>query len=148
MQRGAHACIYDIQWKSRPESKKRWIGLLISAGAVIALSFIGNEHISTVILFFMIVTAASGWFIGRHLELKQEISERAKDSVEQQDALAFVTKANDERFEELLEAKQATERTVEERTRELRQASKELEVANIQLKSLDELKSQFIANVS
>lgn len=140
MQKGGNACIYEVQWTSKLNSLLRWIIPVLSGAITGILSIIFEIDLLTTIISIAIVLAFT-WFMIRYLELKSELSERAKDLLEQKDALTFVTKANEQRFEELLEAKKATESIVEERTRELA-------IANTQLKSLDELKSQFIANIS
>ncbi|MCB9602583.1 MAG: response regulator [Sandaracinus sp.] len=84
----------------------------------------------------------------RSFELRSELAESAKVVTEQQDALVRSTIVNEERFAELLEAKAAVDRQVEERTAELSATSARLRETLDEVQALDRAKTDFFANVS
>lgn len=147
LHRGDEECLYLIR---HPEPQPRTLsrlGLLLGAilGAGATLAFGGTWP-------WIVLAALLGGLalraVGRTRELSRSLGTSAKLVADQQDALLRSTIANEERFAELLEAKTAVDRQVEERTAELSETSARLAETLDQVQALDRAKTDFFANVS
>jgi signal transduction histidine kinase len=147
MLHGGDACVYEISWKEPPARRHALFGGAsgLVAGLLLA-SYSGAPTWAAWILG--ICFCLGGWGLGRVLMLKDDLRLRAKDIDEHNEALDRVTRANEERFADLLEAKAEVDKKVEQRTAELRQATQGLSEALSKLQDLDRTKTDFFNNVS
>ena len=144
---GNDACSYDLHWKPAQRRRAAWssalVGLALSTTLCYALAPALPIALATVV-----ASCLAGWSLGRNLELQHELQNRARALSEHHDALDRSMRTNEERFAELLEAKTEVERKVDQRTDELRMASRKLSDALSQLQDLDRAKTDFFNNVS
>ena len=147
LHRGDDACVYRIHY-TEPSSKWRSrLAFVLGIAAGIGLSL----YLSAawwLCVGFVLVLAIAFHGAARTVELRDELAKSASVVTEQQDALVRSTIANEERFAELLEAKTAVDRQVEERTAELSATSARLAETLDQVQALDRAKTDFFANVS
>jgi signal transduction histidine kinase len=90
----------------------------------------------------------AGWGLGHRRLMRRELGRRMLEIEQHSEALDAVTRTNEERFAELLEAKTAVEEKVEKRTAQLRDTSEKLEETLLQVRALDRAKTDFFNNVS
>jgi signal transduction histidine kinase len=147
LHRGDDACVYRIHYT---EPSSRWrsrLAFVLGIAAGIGLSlYLGAAW--WLCVGFVLVLAIAFHGAARTVELRDELAKSASVVTEQQDALVRSTIANEERFAELLEAKTAVDRQVEERTAELSATSARLAETLDQVQALDRAKTDFFANVS
>ena len=132
--------------ESRPP-KHRWSLVLLGAGAgsggAIAL------HAPPAIA--MALGAAVGvaaWAVARVVQLERAGAARALELQDTRAALTRSAQANEERYEELLEAKAEVEQRVADRTAELKATSDQLRDTLEEIQALDRAKTDFFNNVS
>jgi signal transduction histidine kinase len=147
MLRGDPACVYEVTWDEPPLRRDARVGLWsgLVAGVVFALAT--SQQIWPAAL----LTAAfsiCGWAIGRLRIVRAELGARTREITEHNQALSKMTRANEERFEELVQAKAEVDRKVDERTAELRETSAKLADTLARVQSLDRAKTDFFNNVS
>lgn len=147
LHRGDDECLYVVRHaEPQPRTLSR-VGTLVGAalgiGVAIALGGTWPWIVGAALVGALALRAA-----GRARELSRDLGVSAKLVTEQQDALVRSTIANEERFAELLEAKTAVDRQVEERTAELSATSARLAETLDQVQALDRAKTDFFANVS
>jgi signal transduction histidine kinase len=147
MLRGDHACVYEITWRDDGARANSGWGLLAGgvAGAAGAALF-GAELEPT-----LLVSAVSGmgvWALASLVATRRDLAARVGEIVDHNQALAVLTRTNEDRYAELLEAKRGVEQKVEERTVELRDASQRLSETLEKLQALDRQKTDFFNNVS
>ena len=145
--KGDGCCEYEFRWRPAP---RRWSARLGGAvGIATALVFaqgVGLSSGASAALSFAFL--AGGWALGRVRELRQDVGARVQDVTDHQDALTRSMSTNEARFAELLEAKSAVDAKVEQRTRELREASARLSQTLAEIQQLDRAKTDFFNNVS
>jgi signal transduction histidine kinase len=145
--RGNDACVYEVRWQEAPRQHHALVGALVGASIGAACASSGT---AAPWLYVMLSAgfALGGWAIGRVLVLRQEVRRRVKDIDDHNRALDGVTRVNEQRFEELRQAKAEVELKVEERTRELSAASARLSETLAEIQQLDRAKTDFFNNVS
>jgi len=145
--RGDDACEYHIRFTAPGPRTASRLAVLLGGGIGAAISVAASWPLGTTLA---VATASSLglWALVRQHELRRRISNLAGTVVEQQDALIRSTTLNEERFTELVDAKTHVEQRVVERTRELEEASQQLEAALTELQTQSEAKTEFFANVS
>ncbi len=147
LHRGDDECLYVVRHaEPQPRTLSR-LGTLVGAalGVGVAIALGGTWPW---IVGAALVGAIALRSVGRARELARDLGVSAKLVTDQQDALLRSTIANEERFAELLEAKTAVDRQVEERTAELSATSARLAETLDQVQALDRAKTDFFANVS
>ncbi|HEY2736576.1 MAG TPA: HAMP domain-containing sensor histidine kinase, partial [Polyangiales bacterium] len=147
LHKGDACCMYEVLWEEPPERRHAQVGLVIGAAlgfAISVLSFAKSWAHPIVALGF----ALCGWALGRIWMLRQDLKRRLGDIENHNDALARTTRAAEQRYAELLDAKAEVDRKVEQRTTELRGASEQLSLALNRLQELDRAKTDFFNNVS
>jgi signal transduction histidine kinase len=145
--RGSDRCVYEISWTPAQSRRISRFAALLGFGVAFGLGAL--LAVDPAIAF----AAGSGaallsWSLGRTVELKRELQERARDISDRQDALGRSMIANEKRFAELLEAKAEVEKRVEQRTAELRRATRQLSTSLDEIQALDRAKTDFFNNVS
>lgn len=145
--RGDASCVYEVQWKeTTTRFPPSWCALI---GATAAVFFARAHHLSWASLGLLaLMLSAGGWGLGKAMNLWQELSLRVKDIDAHNRALERMTQRNERRYAELLQAKNATQKVVEERTRELRVTAQQLAQTLAQVRELDKAKTDFFSNVS
>ena len=145
--RGDSVCAYDISWDEPPSRRHAQVGAVAGGSLAVLLSTLEGTS-----LWFQLSIAAGfalgGWATGRVMMLRQDLRRRVGDLEEHNQALDRVTRANEQRFAELLEAKAEVDVRVERRTRELSHATQQLSDALDKLQALDRAKTDFFNNVS
>lgn len=143
--RGDEACIFDIYYQE--PAKQYWsrIGFVVGA-AVSSLTLWGLDQPYWYLLAFGLSLGA--WALGRVVELKRDIAQLVEDIATRNEALERSARANEERFNELLEAKAQVEEKVEQRTAELRKTSQRLAQTLERVQALSNAKAEFFANIS
>ena len=147
MVRGDDECVYDITWRQDAQRHDGAIGfgLGIASGATFAhFTPLGSLAAAIVVLTLGI----GGWALGKLRVARADLKRRSEDVFEHNSALAQLTRAHEQRYQELLEAKTAVDEKVAQRTEELRGASQKLSDALSQLQDLDRAKTDFFNNVS
>ncbi|MFT3924093.1 MAG: ATP-binding protein [Myxococcales bacterium] len=145
--RGDSACVYELTWQEAQARHHAAWGALAGVGAAAAFAF--AQHLPTGAAALLAgMLAAGGWGLGKAWALRHELSVRVRDIDAHNRALERMTQRNEERYSELLEAKNATERIVEERTHELRVTAQQLSQTLAQVQELDKAKTDFFSNVS
>ncbi len=140
LMRNDSACTYEIRWTEPGKRRHAVLGGTIGgvAGSMLVLTSMGPSlHAAVVGLGF----AVGGWALGKAWVLRQDLGLRVTDIEQHNQALDKVTRANEERFAELLGAKAEIEQKVEQRTEQLRSAL-------TQIQALDQAKTEFFTNVS
>jgi len=145
--RGDPACVYELSWEEAPQHHHAaWSAL---AGSAIAAGFALSQHLRPAgATCLAVLLAIGGWGLGKAWSLRNELSARVRDLDAHNRALERMTQRNELRYSELLEAKNATERIVDERTRELQVTAKQLARTLEQVQELDRAKTDFFSNVS
>ncbi|MCA9613294.1 MAG: response regulator, partial [Myxococcales bacterium] len=147
LHRGDDECLYVVRYREpRPRTLSR-LGLLAGLAAGVGVTSTMGVGMGWASLAG-VAGALALWALGRGRELSVALSESASLVAEQQDALVRSTIANEERFAELLDAKTAVDRQVEERTLELSATSARLRETLDEVQALDRAKTDFFANVS
>jgi signal transduction histidine kinase len=147
LHRGGEACIYEVRWKEH--RRPLWSLGGLTAGALAGVGsqmFLGVAPLPA--LGLASALGIGGWALGRTRELRRDLKSRIDEINESHDALLRSTRANEERFAELVEAKSEVEAKVEQRTRELRQATTRLSETLDEIQQLDRAKTDFFNNVS
>ena len=147
MLRGDPACAYEVTWSEPAQRRDATAGLLVGSAVGVAIgmtSVLGTWQAGLVIG----VLSTLGWCIGKLRVLRSELRERVREITTHNQALARMTLTNEQRFEELLHAKAEVEQRVEQRTRELREATQRLSVTLDEIQALDRAKTDFFNNVS
>ncbi len=147
LHRGDDECLYIVRHaEPQPRTLSR-LGTLVGAALGVSVSIaLGGTW--PWIVGASLVGAFALRSVGRARELARDLGVSAKLVTDQQDALLRSTIANEERFAELLEAKTAVDRQVEERTAELSATSARLAETLDEVQALDRAKTDFFANVS
>lgn len=147
LHRGDDECLYVVRHaEPQPRILSRAgtiVGAALGVGVAIALGGTWPWIVGAALVGAL---ALRSW--GRTRELARDLGVSAKLVTDQQDALLRSTIANEERFAELLEAKSAVDRQVEERTAELSATSARLAETLDEVQALDRAKTDFFANVS
>ena len=147
MARGGEACVYEIRWREPGGKLARRLGALLGAGIAIGIGFAAGAATWALVALGML-GLAGGWALGRVREMRSELGERARELVEHHDALTRMTRYNEQRYAELLQAKEEVDAKVELRTAELREASEKLALTLSELQRVSRAKEDFFANVS
>ncbi len=145
---GGRACVYDVRWEQPPTERRSLYGALAGFGLAsgwIALTQAASPATSGLLLLSLSV---AGWGLGKSWSLWRELARRAGELDTHNAAFGGLLRANEERYAELLEAKNQTEQVVEERTRELRVTAQQLAHTLEQVRKLDQAKTDFFSNVS
>ena len=147
MARGDDACVYEIHWREPSHKLARRLGAIagVATGATLGVvGGLGAAAIAGLALFGLL----GGWALGRVGEMRAELGDRARELQEHHDALTRMTRYNEQRYAELLQAKEEVDAKVELRTAELREASEKLGHALDELQRVSRAKEDFFANVS
>jgi hypothetical protein len=145
--RGDSECVYDIRWLAEPPRSQPRVGALLGAGVAGAFGVLGGMSVGGALLLAPLLIAG-GWALGKVHAQRQELAVRLRDLHEHHQALERSTERNEERYAELLEAKQAIEEKVDERTRELRVTAQQLSQTLQKVQELDRVRTDFFSNVS
>lgn len=147
MMHGSESCDYVLEWRENGTKYFRTGGLVI--GMALGL-FASGDSSGSVLTSGIIVAglAVGGWAIGRTHELRKEVASRVQELLDHNAALSRSMKTNEERFEELLEAKAEVDLKVEQRTQALREATQRLSETLTEVQALDRAKTEFFNNVS
>jgi signal transduction histidine kinase len=146
LRRGDDACVYDVRWELPAASRSALYGL--GLGFAVGTAAAELSDASSAVWLLGPACAAAGWALGRVFSLRRELRRRLNDIENQNHALDRVTRTNEERFAELLQAKAELDKKVEQRTRELREASQQLSETLTKVQELDRTKTDFFNNVS
>lgn len=147
MVRGDEACVYDVAWQDRRHGHVSWIALLVGlvTGWVLAITW----HLASLPATLLVaICGTCAWALGRRRELAHDLRARADDTIAHQDALVISTRAHEDRFKELLEAKSAVDEKVAQRTRQLQEAGERLSAMLAEIQAIDKAKTDFFNNVS
>jgi signal transduction histidine kinase len=145
--RGDDSCTYVFQWQELQAGRHAQTGML--AGAALGLASSWALSLPLLPLSLLAVgCSAAGWALGRVWMLRKELAQRTAAIEEHNLALDRITRAHEQRFAELIEAKAEVERKVEQRTAELREATQRLSESLQQIQALDQAKTDFFNNVS
>jgi signal transduction histidine kinase len=145
MHRGDEACIYDIRYQEPAKQYLSRTGFVLGT-TVSSLTFWASEFPFWYI--FGLIFGLGIWALGRVVELKRNVSQMVDDIATHNDALERSARANEERFNEILEAKAQVEEKVEQRTAELRKTSQRLAQTLERVQALSNAKEEFFANIS
>jgi signal transduction histidine kinase len=147
MARGDEACVYEVRWRER--APRLWSRLFLLGGLLSATAlFWTGVFAGSTDAALALVLVIGAWAIGRTRELSQELGDRVHELTEHSDALTRTTRANEDRYAELLQAKSEVDLKVEQRTSELREATSRLSDTLEQIQELDRAKTDFFNNVS
>jgi len=147
LHRGDEECLYVVHHaEPQPRTLSR-VGTLVG-GALGVAGAIALDGTWPWIVGAALVGAIALRSVARARELSRDLGVSAKLVTDQQDALLRSTIANEERFAELLQAKTAVDRQVEERTAELSATGARLAETLDEVQALDRAKTDFFANVS
>lgn len=147
LQRGGDACVYEVHWKEHQRNVLSWLGLGvglalgIGAPLVFAASWIALGVFTPLLGF-------CGFATGRAFELRRALDDRLIDLDSAYEALSRSSVAHEQRFGQLMEAKAEVEKKVDQRTKQLQEASLQLSNALNKLQLLDRAKTDFFNNVS
>jgi len=145
LRRGDDVCLYEVSYEESKRTPHALVGLFagLSLGAALihgpSSGFVGAAALGLTV---------GGWALGRVATLRQDLRRRIGDIERHNDALNLVTRTNEQRYTELLEAKSEVERKVEQRTAELSQATHRLSETLGEIQALDRAKTDFFNNVS
>jgi signal transduction histidine kinase len=143
--RGSSLCVYDVHFE---ESKRRPHAVAGLAGGALLAAALTQTHSVAMSVVASAALAVGGWAVGRVFTLRQDVRRRIGDIERHHEALDRVTRANELRYAELLEAKSEVELKVEQRTAELRHATQRLSETLNEIQALDRAKTDFFNNVS
>jgi signal transduction histidine kinase len=147
MMSGSDSCDYALEWQEEDAKASRIVGLVV--GAAIAALVVVSSPVSLVTTVLLVAAMViGGWALGRNRELRAEVESRSRDLLDQHAALSRSMKANEQRFEELLQAKAEVDLKVEQRTSELSAATDRLSQTLQEIQALDRAKTDFFNNVS
>ncbi len=144
---GSPSCVYEVRFEERGRSAGALLGLAL--GGLLGATLGVAEGLPLALL--SVLAAGSGlavWGVIRTYSLRQDLRRRIQDIAEHNNALERVTRANEQRFEEVVRAKAEVEQRVEQRTLELREASQRLSETLEEVQALDRAKTDFFNNVS
>ena len=147
LHRGDSACIYEVRWKEHRRPLWSLSGAVLGAVLGFAIATASGWPLMAVVMFAALV-GLGGWALARVREVKRDIRERMNDLNSNHDALTRSTFANEQRFAELLQAKAEVDEKVEQRTKELQDATQQLSDTLHKLQELDRTKTDFFNNVS
>ncbi|MEM9071680.1 MAG: histidine kinase dimerization/phospho-acceptor domain-containing protein, partial [Myxococcota bacterium] len=144
---GNDACEFDIEWFPGKKRMPLWPVPIAfgTAGVALANALGGGVPIAAALGTACAVASLASAVVFRQ---QQELSSRLEDIDEHRSALSRSVRENELRFAEIVEAKSEVEDRVEERTRELGVATKQLQQTLDELQAMDQAKSDFFANVS
>jgi signal transduction histidine kinase len=143
--RGDQACVYRVSYE---EPRRRPHALLgLASGTLLAAVLIQSQS-TAIVGVASAGLVVGGWAVGRAVALRQDLRRRISDIERHNEALDRVTRTNEQRYTELLEAKSEVELKVEQRTAELRQATQRLSETLNEIQALDRAKTDFFNNVS
>jgi signal transduction histidine kinase len=145
LQRGDDVCLYEVSYEESKRTPHALVGLF--AGLSLGAALIHGSSNGLIIAAAVGLTVG-GWAIGRVATLRQDLRRRVGDIERHNDALNLVTRTNEQRYTELLEAKSEVERKVDQRTAELSQATQRLSETLGEIRALDRAKTDFFNNVS
>ncbi|HKP64417.1 MAG TPA: ATP-binding protein [Polyangiales bacterium] len=143
--RGDSACVYRVRYEEPRRSPHALLGI---AGGVLLAALLTQSQASAVVALVSVALVVGGWALGRTLTLRQDVRRRIGDIERHNEALDRVTRTNEQRYTDLLEAKSEVEQKVEQRTTELRQATQRLSETLNEIQALDRAKTDFFNNVS
>lgn len=145
--RGDASCVYEVTWREPPRRRDGLVGALlgVAAGAALAVQH-GLPLWSSMAI--ALAAAIGGWAIGRLRITRRELAARIQEIVDHNQALSVMTRANEDRYAELLEAKAEVDKKVAQRTRELQDATNQLTATLNKLQEIDRAKTDFFNNVS
>jgi signal transduction histidine kinase len=145
--RGDPTCVYEVDWRESPRRRDALLGALfgVTAGAGFALQT-GLTFGTSIALSS--AAAIGGWGLGRLRVTRGELAASIQQIVDHNQALSVMTRANEDRYAELLEAKAEVDQKVAQRTRELQEATNQLSTTLNKLQELDRAKTDFFNNVS
>jgi signal transduction histidine kinase len=151
--RGGDACVYEVICKEHRRNVLSWIGLFagVALGIAAPLSFgtsVGFAGSWIGAATFAPLLAFGGFATGRAFELRRALDDRLLDLDSAYEALSRSSVAHEHRFGQLMEAKAEVEKKVDQRTRQLQEASLQLSDALSKLQELDRTKTDFFNNVS
>lgn len=147
MIRGDEVCTYEVTWLEPP--KRRVALLAMALSSFIGLAFAQFASLSALASTTLcILLAFGGWAFGRWRIAVADLAQRTEQILEHNEALERMTRANEERFAQLIEAKAEVEQRVEQRTRELSDATRRLSQTLSEIQALDRAKTEFFNNVS
>jgi signal transduction histidine kinase len=147
LHRGDDACVYEVRWKEHQRPLWSIGGFGIgSIGSMATLLAAGLSY--WVALPISLGLGICGWALGRTSELRRDVKNRVDDLNDAHDALSRSTRANEQRYAQLLDAKAEVELKVEQRTIELRQTTQRLSETLDEIQALDRAKTDFFNNVS
>ncbi len=145
MLRGDDACVYDVTYQE--PARHYWSRIGFVFGTVFSTLTFWTSDLPYW-YFFALICGLGFWALGRVFELKRDVAHMVEDIATHNDALERSARANEERFNELLEAKAQVDEKVEQRTAELRKTSQRLAQTLERVQSLSNAKAEFFANVS
>jgi signal transduction histidine kinase len=147
LHRGGSACVYEVRWKEHRRPLWSLGGLATALGLGVAGSFAwGLPAVAT--WSWSLGLGLGGWALARTWEMRRDLRNRIEDLTESHDALTSSTLAHEQRYAELAQAKAEVEDKVEQRTRELREATQRLSETLNEIQALDRAKTDFFNNVS
>jgi signal transduction histidine kinase len=145
MLRGDRACVYLVSYE---EPRRHPHALLGLAGGTLLAVMASNGQSVALSMLASLGLAIGGWALGRVITLRQDLRLRIGDIERHHEALDRVTRTNEQRYADLLEAKSEVELKVEQRTAELHQATQRLSQTLQEIQALDRAKTDFFNNVS
>jgi len=144
---GGETCTYEVSWSERDARRDGLWGMLAGGSVAAATAYATGAGLGPSISL-AVAASLAGWALGRLRLTQHDLQDRTHEVVESSRALESVTKANEERFAELVEAKREVDQQVEERTAELQSTSQQLAETLEKVQSLDRAKTDFFNNVS
>lgn len=145
--RGDDVCTYEVTWQEPPVRRADLLTLALGAGLGLLFAYFASfGALASGALVFAL--AFGGWAFGRWRIASADLAQRTEHILEHNEALARMTRANEERFAQLIQAKAEVEQRVEQRTQELSDATRRLSQTLSEIQALDHAKTEFFNNVS
>ena len=147
MAAGDKECVFEAVWEERRRTLPLWLAGVLGAVAGGGLTIVfGGSGVG--VAGVGALAAAAGFFALYSKRLQDEVSVRMDSVAEYRDALSSSVRENEDRFRELVAAKDEVEVRVVERTAELQETSRKLGQTLAEVRALDQAKSDFFANLS
>ena len=146
--RGDERCTYVLEWQPEPDNTARRV--IAGLAAMCTMGTLALLTGASWVAIGLLATSGLviGWGVATHQALLAQAQARSDELIDQDVALRQSIANNNQRFSELLEAKQSVDRQVEERTHALERTTQQLAGALKEVQAADELKTRFFANVS
>lgn len=147
MHRGDKHCRYEVSYAASQRSLKPLLYLVlgvVGGGLTSIAAGLSSTWLVMLAVTFGIVGFAWGLSRVRGAALRTQFA----TVIEQQDALELAAVEHEERFAELLVAKTAVDRQVEQRTIELKETAAQLAVTLTEVEGLSRARTDFFANMS